>query len=216
MTDLQVNRTHYPVRTLGPGVRAGIWTQGCTIGCRGCASQDTWPLRPERSVDVRRLVEWLDSLPAVDGLTITGGEPFQQMEGLTALLRAIRDWAAPRPEALDILVYSGYSRAALGRRSGSTAALSLCDAIITGPYVDRLNPGGLWRGSANQRLVILSELGEARYGQAVAGQPEPRIQMSSDGDRLWLVGIPRRGDLDLLEQALDFRGIKLEETSWNG
>jgi hypothetical protein len=50
----------------------------------------------------------------------------------------------------------------------------LCDAIIAGPYVDRLNPGRLWRGSANQRLVILRELGQARCGQAVGRAAEPR------------------------------------------
>ena len=65
-----LNRAHYPVTTLGPGVRAGIWTQGCTIGCRGCASRDTWEPDPSRLIDVEQLVGWLDTLPDVQGLTL--------------------------------------------------------------------------------------------------------------------------------------------------
>ena len=39
---LSVNRLHHPVTALGSGSRVGIWTQGCAIRCRGCASLDTW------------------------------------------------------------------------------------------------------------------------------------------------------------------------------
>jgi anaerobic ribonucleoside-triphosphate reductase activating protein len=94
--------------------------------------------------------------------------------------------------------------------------LALCDAVITGPYIDRLNPGGPWRGSANQKLVILSELGRERFGPAeeVAAEEERRLQLSSDGRRLWLIGIPDRGDLGRLEHELTARGVTLEGLSW--
>ena len=75
--------------------------------------------------------------------------------------------------------------------------LGLCDAVITGPYIDRLNPGGRWRGSANQQLIVLSALGQERFGSDEAAAPrEQRLQLSSDGSQLWLIGIPGRGDLD--------------------
>jgi anaerobic ribonucleoside-triphosphate reductase activating protein len=214
-----LNRAHHPVTTLGPGVRAGIWVQGCTIGCRGCASQDTWAPDDDLLVDVDEVVRWLGGLHPLDGVTVTGGEPFQQVEGLTALLRAVRRWAAATGRALDVLVYSGYAYSTLRRRRGADAALDLCDAVITGPYVDRLNPGGRWRGSANQQLIVLTELGRERIGaedELTTAQATPRLQVADDGERTWLVGIPGRGDLARLETSLAERGVRLEGASWRG
>jgi anaerobic ribonucleoside-triphosphate reductase activating protein len=212
-----LNRAHYPVTTLGPGVRAGIWVQGCAIGCRGCASQDTWPTDPSRLVDVGQLIGWLAGLPHLQGLTVTGGEPFQQPEAVRALLTDVRDWAAEQGRVLDILVYSGYTYGALNRRASAAPVLALCDAVITGPYIDRLNPGGRWRGSANQQLAMLSPLGQERFSSADPADPrEQRLQLSSDGDRLWLIGIPGRGDLPELEHELQLRGVTMRGQSWPG
>ena len=213
---LMLNRAHYPVTTLGPGVRAGIWVQGCTIGCHGCASRDTWAADARRLVDVDQLVGWLASLPGIQGLTVTGGEPFQQAEAVGTLLAEVRDWASGQGRTMDILVYSGYTYGALTRRNGAAALLALCDAVITGPYVDRLNPGGPWRGSANQKLIPLSELGRERFGDAeVPAAREQRLQFSSDGQRLWLIGIPGRGDLGHFERELISRGVSIDGDSWH-
>ena len=122
-------------------------------------------------MDVTQLVDWLASLPGIQGLTVTGGEPFQQAEAVGTLLAEVRDWASREGRTVDILVYSGYTYGALTRRNGAAALLALCDAVITGPYIDRLNPGGPWRGSANQKLIPLSELGRERFGDAGAGRP---------------------------------------------
>lgn len=215
MAQLMLNRAHYPVMTLGPGVRAGIWVQGCTIGCHGCASRDTWESDPSRLVDVAQLADWLVTLPRLQGLTVTGGEPFQQPDAVRALLTEVRMQAARQERPLDILVYSGYTYAALTRRTTASAVLGLCDAVITGPYIDRLNPGGAWRGSANQKLIVLSQLGRERFGSDEdAPARERRLQVSSDGRRLWLIGIPGRGDLDQFERDLASRGLTVEGQSW--
>src|SRR5919197_588417 len=92
-TSLLLAKAHYPVTTLGPGTRAGLWTQGCTIGCVGCLSRDTWHPDPRTAVPVGTVLGWLASLPGpVDGVTISGGEPFQQPDALAALLHGIREW----------------------------------------------------------------------------------------------------------------------------
>lgn len=210
-----LNRAHYPVMTLGPGLRAGIWIQGCTIGCHGCASRDTWEADPSRLVDVGQLTDWLGTLPRLQGLTVTGGEPFQQPDAVRALLSEVRTQAARQGRQVDILVYSGYTYAALTRRAGAAAVLALCDTVITGPYIDRLNPGGAWRGSANQKLIVLTELGRERFGSGEdAGTRERRLQVSSDGRRVWLIGLPGRGDLDQFERELVSRGLTVEGQSW--
>ncbi|GGV04181.1 radical activating enzyme [Streptomyces litmocidini] len=210
---LMLNKAHYPVTSLGPGTRAGIWTQGCTIGCAGCVSRDTWAADPGTLVDVEAVGSWLAGLPdPLDGITISGGEPFQQPEALAALLDRIHVRRRERPAPLDVLVYSGYSLARL--RKEHPALLDRCDAVLTGPYVERLNTPGLrWRGSSNQRLTALTDLGRERYeGTGPAGSPPMQVAVA-DG-RIWFIGVPRRGDMDHLSTRLRSAGITMEEVSW--
>ncbi|WP_017237700.1 4Fe-4S single cluster domain-containing protein [Streptomyces sp. SS] len=212
---LMLNKAHYPVTSLGPGTRAGIWTQGCTIGCAGCVSEDTWAADPATSVDVDALLGWIASLPRpLDGVTVSGGEPFQQPKALTRLLQGVDVWRAGQSLPIDILVYSGYSLSWL--RKEHPDILSACDAVITGRYVERLNRPGLnWRGSANQRVTPLTELGHERYGDAEEPAAEsPRMQVSVEGGRIWFIGIPHRGDMDRLDDRLRTAGITTGDVSW--
>ncbi|WP_026413992.1 4Fe-4S single cluster domain-containing protein [Actinomadura oligospora] len=234
MSDLLLAKAHYPVTTLGPGTRAGVWTQGCTLHCNGCLSRDTWEADPAKAVPVEALLGWLRSLPApLDGITISGGEPFQQPEAVLELVSGVRAWQAELGHEsipLDILIYSGYVYTRLSRSPAAREILNRCDAVITGPYVDRLNPEGrhssggslLWRGSANQRVVPLSDLGRQRYAEA-AGKvtnrdDTPRMQVSVDegpeGRRVYYIGIPRRGDLDHLTSTLEQAGVRAGDVSW--
>lgn len=212
MTELLLAKAHYPVTTLGPGRRAGIWTQGCTIGCPGCLSRDTWPADPRSAIPVATVLGWLRSLGRVDGVTISGGEPFQQPAALRELLRGIRAWAPP---GVDVLVYSGYAASRLRRSFGDL--LELCDAIVAGPYIERLNEaiGGLrWRGSTNQRIIATSVLGKERYRDAERGDSTPHIQVSVEDDRILYIGIPRRGDMERLTERLTLSGVHAGEVSW--
>ncbi|MEV7185640.1 4Fe-4S single cluster domain-containing protein [Kitasatospora sp. NPDC093102] len=210
---LMLNKAHYPVTSLGPGTRAGIWTQGCTIGCAGCVSEDTWTADPGTLVDLAALQDWLSGLPdPLDGITVSGGEPFQQPEALAALLEWVGAWRRERPAPLDVLVYSGYSLARLRREH--SALLDHCDAVLTGPYVERLNSPGLrWRGSSNQRLTALTGLGRERYGESGSVDSLPMQVEVADG-RIWFIGVPRRGDMDRLSARLRSAGISMEEVSW--
>jgi anaerobic ribonucleoside-triphosphate reductase activating protein len=209
-----LSKAHYPVMTLGYGTRAGIWTQGCTIGCPGCLSRDTWPADPSAAAPVEAVLGWLASLSGpVDGVTISGGEPFQQPLAVAALLRGIRAWR----DDLDVLIFSGFAYSRLTRDPGSREILGLCDAVVAGPYIDGRNDGSPLRGSANQRLVPLSDLGRVRYESLVEGTA-PRVQVSVDdgpeGRRVYYIGIPRRGDMDQLNTALEGAGIHAGEVSW--
>jgi anaerobic ribonucleoside-triphosphate reductase activating protein len=214
---LQLNKAHWPVTVLGPGRRIGLWVQGCTIGCKGCVSQDTWPQDPTKAIAVRELIAWCKQVAgsALDGVTISGGEPFEQPEGLRALLAGLRAWRQSADLDFDILCYSGYPLATLERRHAAT--LALLDAVIPEPYADRLPQGLVWRGSANQPLVPLSDRGRARYAAfvdaPVAGDAK-RMQAAVDGGRIWMIGIPGRGDMAAVEALCASRGLALTKVSW--
>lgn len=101
---IHISRVHFPITSLGFGARLGIWLQGCSIRCPGCVSRDTWAPEPGR-VDFNELVEVIEPwAERADGLTISGGEPFDQPTALAKLL----EWWRKRFKG-DVLVFSGYS-----------------------------------------------------------------------------------------------------------
>ena len=215
-TPLHLSRLHFPVSALGPGRRIGIWTQGCSIRCPGCVSLDTWKPDRSKAIEVSELVAWCRRVSgaAPEGVTISGGEPFDQPKPLGALLDALQRWRTSLRQPFDILCYSGYRLEKL--RKDHARLLARIDALICDPYVERLTTERYWRGSDNQRLVPLTPLGEERYGPYVdAPATEPkRFQVVADGQRIWFVGIPHRGDLERIESACAERGVALAATSW--
>ncbi len=217
---IAVNKAHFPVTVLGPGRRIGIWLQGCKIGCKGCVSQDTWASDAARLMPLPQLLHWCRTVSAgqLDGVTISGGEPFDQPEALAALLTSLQAWRSRAGLDFDILCYSGYPLATLQRQHA--AVLARLDALIPEPFVERVAMTHPWHGSGNQPLVLLSERGQARYAawpgaaQEALATGGKRMQMLQDGDKIWYVGIPARGDMAALEAACSAQGVTLAQVSW--
>lgn len=209
-----INKTHYPVAALGPGTRAGIWMQGCTIRCPGCLSRDTWPARADAGVAVSSVVEWVGGLPsgAVDGVTISGGEPFDQPAALAELLDGLDLWRRRVGRDIDLLCYSGRTLDEL--ESSFPAILARLDTVIAGPFVQGLDGDLALRGSANQEIVPLTVLGRDRYSSVDAACPRERMQVVVEESAVWFVGIPRQGDLPRVEEDLRACGIDLRRHSW--
>ena len=214
---LELNKAHWPVTVLGPGRRVGIWVQGCSIHCPGCVSQDTWPRDKSKAIAVADLLAWCRkvSANALDGVTISGGEPFEQPKALRALLDGLVAWRTRDKLDFDILCYSGMPQRNLEKLHADL--LARLDAIIPEPYVNDLPQGNVWRGSRNQPLVPLSALGRARYTPHVEQGAEPhgkRIQAAVEGGRVWMIGIPGRGDMAAVEALCAARGLALTDVSW--
>ncbi|MBS1170551.1 MAG: radical protein [Burkholderiaceae bacterium] len=214
---ISVNKAHFPVTVLGHGRRIGIWLQGCSIRCKGCVSQDTWARDPGRDMTVAQLLTWCRQTTQgeFDGVTISGGEPFDQPAALGALLDALIHWRQSAGLDFDILCYSGYPLATLQKRHARL--LKKLDALIPEPFADARPLTHLWRGSSNQPLVLLSERGNARYAEyvdAVADESNKRIQTMIDGGKVWFAGIPARGDMEALEKICQERGLDFGQVSW--
>jgi anaerobic ribonucleoside-triphosphate reductase activating protein len=209
---LRVNKAHYPVTVLGYGQRIGIWLQGCSIGCPGCCSRDTWDADAARSMAVDDLVRWCREVArgeAFDGITISGGEPFEQASALAELLAELRAWTDGLSHRVDYLCYSGMPWRRVRRHE---AVLSHLDAVIPEPFVASL-PSRPLRGSSNQAVVALTDLGRSRYGEL--GETTPRrMQMQVEPGRIWMIGIPGQDDLDRLERLCSERGLALGSVSW--
>lgn len=209
-----INKAHYPVSVLGYGKRIGIWFQGCSIRCPSCCSLDTWDFEADRGIAVGSLVDWCREVSggAPDGVTISGGEPFDQPDGLLALLKELDCWRSTLPGNFDVLVYSGYSGRAI--RRDFKEHLKYVDAVVAGPF--NKNAGGIkaYCGSDNQEIVLCSALAESRYGPGQIRNWKSGMQATADQEGIWMIGIPRPDDLGRLEERCLQKGLVLEKISW--
>lgn len=195
-------RLHFPVTTLGPGKRIGIWFQGCSLRCPGCLSPETWRFTRDK-ITIEALVEQLRPwYPQAEGITISGGEPFDQPEALAQLLSAIR-----RDFDGNVLVFSGHAYATLAPHLSSMAGL--IDALVSGPFEQESPQTLKLRGSDNQVLHLLTEVGKTHFSdfEQPLNDQEKVLDMALDQQgRVSLIGIPRRDDLLRLRTLLEQQG----------
>ncbi len=101
-------------RVNGPGSRAVIWLQGCSLNCSGCWNPLSHSVDGGKAVEIDSVVQWVVDLVVngrIHGLTISGGEPLEQAGALLALLQALR----LRVPEISIGVFSGYTEYELAR-----------------------------------------------------------------------------------------------------
>ena len=177
VSQLRLHAVEPRSRANGPGARFVVWFQGCTLGCAGCFNPTTHDAGGGRSVALDELIDELTRAAsgphAVEGLSLSGGEPLQQPEAARALLEAARGLG------LSTLAFSGYTIEEIRALPGGPDVLARLDVLIDGRYVagDRLATG--LRGSANQRIQRLTE----RYSLAdVEATPVAEIRIGPTGD----------------------------------
>ncbi len=203
---IAIARVQFPIRALGYGRRVAIWTQGCRIHCPGCIVPETWTASAEHDVAVSDLLDTLRPwLAECDGVTISGGEPCDQPDAVRTLLDGLRDMIDG-----DILLYSGYPESIVRERH--SAIVARVDAMIVEPFRASLPDERAFIGSANQRCIPLTALGAKRYGDLRAFKKRIDIGLDETGSRVLLAGVPRRGELTAVVNALREEGLHAETT----
>jgi anaerobic ribonucleoside-triphosphate reductase activating protein len=149
---LRVYRIYHNSVIEGPGRRSVAQLSGCEKGCSGCIAIETWPLGSGVEMSISEVVKaTLDPAGAPrDGVTVLGGEPFLQTEGLLSLVAALKS------HGQHVTLYSGYTLEELLSRPDPLIPqiLDLSDILIDGPFVKELSgAAGEWRGSTNQRII---------------------------------------------------------------
>jgi anaerobic ribonucleoside-triphosphate reductase activating protein len=183
MSDLLLNvaATMSRSRANGPGARAVIWVQGCTIGCPGCYSAPTHPHSANSLIEPTAIVEWILSIPDIEGITFSGGEPFEQA---AALFETVKLLQKQRP-TMTVFAFSGYTYEELLTSTELTVSelLHHCDMVSTGSYVAKLeNQSLLWRGSSNQELHYLTEVYNSSMEEKwVLESPTEEYSVHSEG-----------------------------------
>ena len=156
---MYIDRFLYPVTALGPGNRVAIWVSGCERHCKKCANPELWQRHEYQKITPQELVKTIKSVIGqdVDGITITGGEPFDQVSGLCEVIDGL-------PMQTNVLVFTGYRYEELLKKEDAIKLLSRIDVLIDGEYVDELNDNkSALKGSVNQHIRYLNKDVRAVY-----------------------------------------------------
>ncbi len=139
----------------GPGIRSTIFVTGCTHNCKNCFNKeyqdfdygDVWT-----SKETKEVIDYL-KLNEVNGLTVLGGEPFQNEKDLYKIIKEIQ-----KEISKDIWIFSGYTFDQIIEDENKKKLLELCDVLVDGPFIEDLKNLKLkFRGSSNQRIIDIKK-----------------------------------------------------------
>lgn len=132
----------------GPGIRLVVFTQGCKHNCIGCHNPETHSFDGGELVDIDHIVEMIKENPLLDGITLSGGEPFEQALECSILARKVKKLG------LNVITYTGYTFEEILRSKKFRDLLLQTDLLIDGKFdISQKSMMLQFRGSTNQRVI---------------------------------------------------------------
>jgi anaerobic ribonucleoside-triphosphate reductase activating protein len=174
------------------------------MNCPGCWNPDTHDFNRTTETSVCSLVDWVLGIPGIDGVTFSGGEPFQQAGELYSFCTLVKQ---RRPD-FSIGAYTGYTLAQLregrcqqaqgdtrewGTGTGALAGriLGTMDFLVAGTFVDAMKcEDKPLCGSRNQQVHFLS----TRYRAADLASNVVEMIIDPDTGVVQVTGFPSDAD----------------------
>lgn len=130
----------------GYGVRYVIFCQGCNHCCAGCQNPETWDFNGGKEITPEELVEDIKKHKHIDGVTLSGGDPFYQQDECVYLLKLI-------PENINVWIYTGFKY----KEIKNTQLAQMADYIVDDKFeIDKVVTGKMY-GSSNQKIINVKE-----------------------------------------------------------
>jgi anaerobic ribonucleoside-triphosphate reductase activating protein len=134
----------------GPGIRFVVFAQGCRHNCAGCHNPETHDFNRGQWVDIDVIIDEMKKNPLLDGITLSGGEPFEQAEAFGELAEKSKNMG------YDVMTYTGYTyETLLGNKEESwSKLLKRTDILVDGKFqIDQKSLLLKFKGSKNQRII---------------------------------------------------------------
>ena len=136
----------------GPGIRLVVFTQGCSHHCKGCHNPHTHSYTGGTLIKVSEVIEKMKKNPLLDGLTISGGEPFDQANTVGILAYCVRKLG------YNVRTYTGYTYEEIIKKAetdlGWKTLLENTDVLVDGEFDEtKKDPDLRFKGSSNQREI---------------------------------------------------------------
>ncbi len=175
----------------GPGKRAAIWVQGCDKRCTGCCNPRYLKIVERQLLSASVLSQKILSAAEqhkLEGITLLGGEPFLQAQGLAVVA------SAAQSHGLSVMVFSGYSYKELLNNSlpGTSELLTNTDVLVDGAYeINNVDTKRQWVGSKNQNFNYLSNFYDVSIESHDNVQREMEWRITKEG-QIKVNGWPER------------------------
>ena len=181
-------------RVNGPGDRFVIWTQGCRKMCKNCYNPETWSHYRNNLILVDEIFESIKNSSAT-GVTISGGDPFEQPEELFYLLTKIKQ--------LDlsdgVIVFTGYTIDEIRVREELVKSLDYIDVLIDGLYIEEKRISSGLAGSSNQEFYFLTD--KISRDKIVIDQ---EVEIHSLGELIQITGFPLIDKINMKLKGISF------------
>ena len=167
-------------RVNGPGNRFTLWTQGCSKGCVNCFNPETWNNRDNIILSPLEIFEYIKDFE-LDGVTITGGDPFEQEDELLELLILIDKLNLSK----GVIVFSGFTYDEIRDNKIREKCCDYIDVLIDGRYEDKNRVTDSFKGSSNQNIIYFSsKLKEEELNM------DQEVEVSLSNDIICITGFP--------------------------
>lgn len=160
----------------GPGTRFVLWLQGCPHHCPGCYNRAMQSYEKSNLFTISEIYSLINQQRKyIDGVTYSGGEPFDQAVGLFELTKKLQD------VGLGAMSYTGYTAGGIlnGMDPFKKRLLNELDLLIDGPFLEKVESNNRWRGSANQKCRILNA---SALPAAIDSENAMEIIINEEGD----------------------------------
>lgn len=143
----------------GIGIRTVLWVSGCEHHCKGCQNPETWDCNNGKLFDDKAKEELFNylSLPYIDGVTFSGGDPLYYTNANT-IIQLAKEIKKKFPYKT-IWLYTGYDFDYLVLNNDWREDIfDYIDVMVDGGYVEKLRDITLpFRGSSNQRIIDINK-----------------------------------------------------------
>ncbi len=181
-------------QALGPYNRFALWVAGCPFRCNHCMTPDAQPLDSGYEIDELELSRTINVTQDIEGITISGGEPFLQPKAISKMLENITN-------DLGVIVYTGFTMDKLLAKNckDTTELLNKIDILIDGLYIDELNDGTQsLRGSSNQNIYQLTNRYDNVFDDYYHSNKR-KIEIHLKKENIMVVGVPTKDTLGKIQ-----------------
>jgi len=181
----------------GPGERSAIWVKGCSIRCRGCFNPHMWSAKGGELWSSEELVARVVAA-GTEGLTLLGGEPFDQASALAVVAAGVR------AAGLSVMTFTGFTvdqlRGSVDEgREGVAALVASTDLLVAGPFLaDQIDTTRPWVGSRNQEFVALTD----RYADVLKNLDNAHDRVEVNVDASGRISVNGWAEMETLDALL--------------